>query len=395
MMPEDKIIPGSKLRQDAADEITERLRKLKPAGKGKDDGQGGQQGPRLLTLDDAIAEEENNQAMDIKRLAVDEIKARHEANISKAKEEAKKATTNTENTQNPMVKHWSVIEGQPVEDPDGPYSTFAQALMIAKDSIRWGIVDGRPIEDPEGPYRTFAQALQVASMERSGQQEAKRWSVLDDKPFEDPNGDYGSFAEAYKVAYLSIEKKKLEAEVKAVDSHNHNEDSDQVKILMAKLNAVEQQLQVALNPFEMLRRAKEMHDNLVESGIIPAAPTGESPASAIELEKEKNRHAEEMKKIDADDKYKTSIANTVADIPKAIGAGAADRILQHAGVKATPAAAMQTFNCTKCGTLITVGPEITKIDCPKCGAHYMDLPDSPPSVVPVTPMPEANHEGAP
>jgi hypothetical protein len=333
--------------------------------------------PQKSSLDQALEAEDDDLSLEVKRTRAAEIVARRNLAIRNMQKQMNGNGDSEESPDGkPRSKKYSVIDGVPVEDPEGEFSTFAQALMMAKASVRWTIIDGRPVEDEEGEYRTFSQALQVASMERVAQ-DVKKWTIMDDKPFEDPNGEYSSFADAYKVAYLGILKKNAEAELKAAQATalaakpNQNAE-DLIKSLSAEINGLKQQIAQVSNPFEVMRRAKAMKDEFMEAGLIsPPAVAGESFAEKIEWEKEKNRVELEKRKLDAEEKYKESVAGTFASIPRLIGNGVSQDILRNIGIGNNPVAAnMEQFPCEKCKTMITVAPGTMSVKCPKCGEEY-------------------------
>ncbi|MFH1031114.1 MAG: hypothetical protein V1767_00885 [Chloroflexota bacterium] len=370
-------IPGPRARRDAADELTERLRHLRPAGQSKDEAQKEGQPPRkMYTYDDALAEEEHNAALEIKRLTVEEQKARHEANIKKAQDEVKRVSRDgEEREQKPEVKKWTLVGGKPVEDPEGDYNTLAQALLMAESMIRWDVGDdGLPIEDPDGRYRTYNQALRAASLLRQDQN-VKKWTLIDGKPIEAPEGEYASYSDAYRAAYLDIERKRTEVMAAAAAAAKKPEESDTVKALATDLRNLQLQLADAVNPFKIMQKAKILRDEFMDSGLIPVTPPSPNTGDSIETVKENNRHTEEMEKLKTEKTYKESIADTLANGTRLVGEGISQDILK--GVLKKPAeSGMESFKCDKCGTTITVGPGALAVKCPKCGQVFRkDQPD--------------------
>jgi hypothetical protein len=332
--------------------------------------------PKKSTLERALEDEDDDLATELKRSRAAEVVTRRQLSIKQMNQQLNKnGAGEGEDDSKPKSKRWTVIEGTPIEDTEGEYSTFAQALAMAKASIKWAVIDGRPVESEDGEYRTFAQALSVAAMERQGA-EVKRWSVLDDKPFEDPNGEFSSFAEAYRVSYLGVLKKNAEAELKAAQlaqaNKPKNEDSEQIKMLVSTIGDLRRKIEEVSNPFETMRRAKVLKDEFMEAGLI--SPPGEpaDPANSVELTKEKNRHDEEMKKLDADARYKESISNTVAGLPRIIGAGISQDILKGLGSPSPDSveAAVERFPCKNCGAQIVAGAGATSVTCAKCGMEF-------------------------
>lgn len=351
--------------------LEERLKRMKEPGKEGEKGDGESERVGKSRLEKALDDEDSDLAEELKRSRADEKLAQRKLNITKIEKERKKSDSGEEGEGKPLVKRWSVIEGKPVEDPEGEYSTFAQALAMANLAVRWTIVDDRPIESPDGEYRTFAQAFQVISLEKRGQ-DIKRWTIIDDKPMEAANGEYESFADAYRVAYLGLLKKQDAAAKPKI------EDSEQMKVLTAKMLTLEQQLALALNPVNIMKTARAIRNDFEEAGLISSPPVagGDTKGDPLELEKEKNRHTEEMRKLDTEDKYKTSLAETVAGVPKAIGKGISEDILRNIGAP-PPEAGMEHFNCVKCGFPIVVGPGTIAVRCPKCGTAQTNEPQPP------------------
>lgn len=331
-------------------------------------------------LDQALEEEDSDLATELKRSRAEEKLTQRQVNINKLKKEMNKSDDGeTGEKVGEKPKRWTIVDGKPVEDPDGEYRTLAQALLVANANVRWTVIDGRPIEDPEGEYRTFAQALRVAALDRLGQ-DTKRWTVLDDKPIEDPKGEFDSFADAYKAAYLSILKKQ-----KVIETPKQ-ENPEQLKVLVARMDSLDKQLALALNPIETLKRANAIREELTSAGFISPSSPGNSLEDNLAIEKEKNRHAEEMRKLDTEENFKKSISNTFADMPKNFGKGVSEKIMKNIG--ASPANdGMEHINCEKCGAPIVVPPGTVAFKCPKCNVLLAK------GVVPEAGGPEASEKG--
>ncbi len=325
-------------------------------------------------LDKALEDEDADLAEELKRTRAEEKLAQRNLNIKKIKKEATKSDGEEDTGGKPPAKRWSVIDGKPVEDPDGEYSTFAQALAMGNAAVRWTVVEGRPVESAEGEFRTFAQALQVAASERSGQ-DVKKWTIIDDKPIEDPDGEYPSFAAAYKVAYLGILKKEKVAET--VNQGN----SEQMRLMTSRMHALHKQLALALNPIETLKRAKAIKEDLEASGFVSPSLPGGSPENNVEFVKEKNRHEEEMKKADADREYKLGLVGNLSNLEETIGKGIGHDIRERAKSRSqsgpSESDGFEHLKCADCGTNITITPKTgERVPCPKCGAIWSRKPVS-------------------
>ena len=137
----------------------------------------------------------------------------------------------------------------------------------------------------------------------------------------------------------------------------------------------EPQTWVVVNPDGTVQRLRSDEPIVVKP---PAPPvTGES----VEFIKEKNRHDEEILKIDNDKAYKNQIASTLAELPERIGAGLSSRMLEQEGGPApaekTTSTKMEYLHCTgevegkPCDFNIPIPPNAgTQIECPRCHTIY-------------------------
>jgi hypothetical protein len=119
-----------------------------------------------------------------------------------------------------------------------------------------------------------------------------------------------------------------------------------------------------------------------------SAPATSDPEKAIEMEKEKNRHAEEMARLGTEQQYKEGMVGAVGNLIEGVGAGFGKEMLKAKPVASTTGTATESFPCQKCGALV-VGPKgAPRIKCVKCGQEYMDQSlVKQPSVSPAPPPP--------
>lgn len=114
----------------------------------------------------------------------------------------------------------------------------------------------------------------------------------------------------------------------------------------------------------------EMVNSLVEAGLVVRPESG-GGGKSIEEMKEGNRHLEKMEELKTDKDYKSSIAETLADIPVSIGKGIAKQAREVHGSPAKGQTKLETFPCNKCGAKILVTPETgDTITCGNCGQTY-------------------------
>ena len=114
----------------------------------------------------------------------------------------------------------------------------------------------------------------------------------------------------------------------------------------------------------------EMVNSLVEAGLV-VRPGNSKEGKSIEELKETNRHDEKMEELKTDKDYKSSIAETLADIPVNIGKGIAKQARESHGPPAKGQNKLESFPCGKCGAKILVTPETGEtITCGNCGQVY-------------------------
>jgi hypothetical protein len=137
----------------------------------------------------------------------------------------------------------------------------------------------------------------------------------------------------------------------------------------------EPQTWVVVNPDGSVQRLQS-NEPIVIKPPVPAA-SGES----VEMVKEKNRHDEELQKIENDKAYKNQIASTLAELPERIGSGLAGRMMEQEGggapAEKSTSTRMEYLACTgevegkPCGFNIPIPPNAgTQIECPRCHTIY-------------------------
>lgn len=125
---------------------------------------------------------------------------------------------------------------------------------------------------------------------------------------------------------------------------------------------------------QQIQATSELVSGLADLGLIQKPGAG--AASSIEMEKEKNRHEEQMLAVKSHADYEHKLADTVASIPEQVGVGIGKLFLEDDGDgksdnNNTPA--LPRFKC-ECGNEIVVPPNTKRFKCPKCGAIYEDKP---------------------
>lgn len=116
-----------------------------------------------------------------------------------------------------------------------------------------------------------------------------------------------------------------------------------------------------------------------ESGepiIIKPAPA--AGGESIEVIKERNRHDEELEKIKTERDYKKTVGDTLATLPEKIGAGLANAFVETEGsptpqspqIKGAESVMYYTCATEGCGYKIPYAPTALSITCPKCKMKY-------------------------
>lgn len=116
---------------------------------------------------------------------------------------------------------------------------------------------------------------------------------------------------------------------------------------------------------------------LAKAGMV-RLPSDETPASGepIEVVKEKNRHAEEMQKIELDKWHKEQMVNIMSSIPLEVGRGISGDMSAMPPTRPAPRVVTapdgQFKECEVCHTPIPIPPGATTIVCPndKCKTVY-------------------------
>lgn len=114
----------------------------------------------------------------------------------------------------------------------------------------------------------------------------------------------------------------------------------------------------------------------VEAGrpIILAPKVSAGGGEPIEVVKEKNRHQEEMARLEAEKKYNDQKAELLASIPEKIGRGLAGQIADKGGGGDAVAneQKMEIFKCQnlECGKEFQIPRDALKIQCPYCKDIY-------------------------
>jgi LSD1 subclass zinc finger protein len=189
-----------------------------------------------------------------------------------------------------------------------------------------------------------------------------------------PNGDDDRTREL--ISEMRQEQKELRNLVTKLLTEGMGGKREQIDPMTAATNAV-----------KMIKTYNDAMKDYAEGfGYVKpggeTAPKGES----IEALKERHRHDEEMAKLGIDKEYKTNLAETLADIPVAIGSGLARQMREGQESKQSipGAEGLESHKCDSCGTMIIAPPGAKQVRCPKCGMTYGLEHDQPPSPPPQT-----------
>ncbi|MDP2729121.1 MAG: hypothetical protein Q8O55_01405 [Dehalococcoidales bacterium] len=161
-----------------------------------------------------------------------------------------------------------------------------------------------------------------------------------------------------------------------------NKSDPAIAVILAKLTekieALEKRPTVAAAPpqksFIVVKADGSVQE--IESGKPIFLEPRENPdkTDSIEVVKEKNRHAEEMQRLDTEKVYKASVAKTLADIPEKIGRGIAGHMADEGEELEAVSKTFETehFKCetTECGREFEVEKGATRIQCPFCQSVY-------------------------
>jgi hypothetical protein len=246
---------------------------------------------------------------------------------------------------------------------------------------RWTVVDGKPIEDPEGEYESFAQAYKVAALNAAkATDQTALFSFLKKEGLLDL-GKKDDFMSQFmgKLAALSVENIINPAAGRA-DAGT----AEVIRSLQAEMSAMREEIRKSTDPIESAKRVVGVFGTFKELGLIhEPAPGGEN----IEAIKERNRHEEELAKLKLEERRGDAFANA----PKVIGGAIAQGIRSRGGgapggeIAETPPAPGTKrpvhviegipgepgeVNCPECGEVVGIGATAARAVCAKCNAKF-------------------------
>lgn len=239
---------------------------------------------------------------------------------------------------------------------------------------RWSVIGGKPIEDPDGPYSTFAQAYAVADLERK--EENKEGSMLQLLI------SSGLIGGKNNNDHFQIEMNKLMFSLitTMMATPKNDQSNTMLQALQTKIKTLEEEAVNSKDPVSAARRLAETVGALREIGMVPSGP---SESVSVEKLREENRHDEELRKIGAEAELKSSLGRAAESIPVAIGEGIGAAM--SVGRKGKPPAAAPNVVCPRCSTGFYVPGDVAVVKCPKCGAELERPPNQPPRTVPLVP----------
>ena len=252
---------------------------------------------------------------------------------------------------------------QRIRELDGQGKQRQTEENIHRPADRWTVINGKPMKDPDGEYDTFLQAMKVCELERKEQGKEKGLlEVLLTSGLIGGKSNNDTFQ-------LEMNKLMFGLITAMFTNQGKSPDGAVTQALQRKIESLEKEAAESRDPAAAAARLSSTLDVFRQMGFIP--PPRDENISVDKL-REDNRHAEEMRKLDAENEFKQSLGRAVESIPVSLGEG-----IGHAmsGKRDQPRPAQTSPNvqCPKCRTAFYVPAEMTSIKCPQCGV-VLDRP---------------------
>ncbi len=235
-----------------------------------------------------------------------------------------------------------------------------------KEGRRWTVINGKPLEDPEGEYDSFAQAYKVAALESGSKNDIT--TLL---KFLKDEGLLGNKSDDFRTKFVDVMIQK------ALNPPASGE-GDIIKEMRTELAGLKQDLRDSNDPIAIAQKFRALTSSLTEAGFTPQ---GSNTGRSVEELKEANRHVEEKMRIEADSELKKTKGEVLSSLPERIGVGLAEHFFTgETGQKPVPKQESLSFICTHkddkgvaCGMPIPVPPGAKQVICPKCGTPYGEV----------------------
>lgn len=225
---------------------------------------------------------------------------------------------------------------------------------------RWTVVDGKPIEDPEGEYESFAQAYKVAALEAAKATDPTSFfKFLKSEGLIGEKTTGSDFTQDLAKRYLD----NIDALLKGPGKGSSEEVRGEITTLRDEVRRMS-------DPVEIIAKAKALTDGLRSAGLIPEPSTG--GGGSLEELKETHRHEEKLEELRTEKAYKEKVSSTLSELPERIGHGFAEQLM-GAEEEASSSSAIKYYTCTEegCGFKIPITPETgDQVVCGKCGTVY-------------------------
>jgi hypothetical protein len=307
---------------------------------------------KQLTLEQIIDQVEDIDARELLRAKARELRAQMDyrtneleqrsVNLKSGRVDNKSGTASNGGNK---AERWSVVSGKPVKDEDGEYETFAQAYKVADLEVRAAAASAADKNNP----LVFFDFLEKRGVLKTG------GNTTDD------------FAHSLATRYLD----NIDVQLKASAAAKGNT-PDEVTSLSKELSGLKEELQKVSDPIAVMTKARAIAESMREAGLIGGGTPGES----IEALRERNRHSEELKRIEIDADYKDKVGNTFAELPERIGRGLASQVMNEEegeGESNEPLSftcAQEIEQCSQCGKTYNSGTGT----CPDCNVALQSQP---------------------